>query len=391
MKTLERMVLMMVLVVLGVACGNDDGGGVASAAFKNDVVNWETTQNQLLLTGGDNLTFTATIVEGTEWLSFSAQETGVALKSGPMTPVIFIYSQKNTTPDDRTARVVVAFSNNDTSEVTLTQQKYTTSASFDKAWAEQPQFRENSNFVYKTYYTTLSKATKPVRNYSICYDVDKKVAQWVAYPLHTVYTTPYTGRSDEWAYDPNVFLPSIPNSNQQYVIESYKTGYARGHQCASADRQSTLPTNEQTYYGTNIMPQDSKFNGGIWLSLENKVRDNMCNDTLYVVTGTYFANSQTTTDRKGNRIGLPSNCWKVLLRTKNGNTGKRIQDCTADELIGIGFWFANNTSNGSNLTEHATTIADIEERTGFTFFHNIPSNAHIPVKSQNDPSVWKIQ
>ncbi|MEG0498640.1 MAG: DNA/RNA non-specific endonuclease, partial [Alistipes sp.] len=225
---------------------------------------------------------------------------------------------------------------------------------------------------------------------SICYDRTKKVSQWVAYPLHTCYTTPKVGRTDAWAYDPNTFAPVIPESDQQYVIESYRTGYARGHQCPSADRYSTVPTNEQTFYATNMMPQDGGFNGGIWASLESKVRDNICNDTLYVVTGTYFANERTTTDRKGNIIGLPSNCWKVLLRTKSGSTKKRIEDCKADELIGIGFWFANDKSNGNPLPSYSKSIAEIEKQTGFTFFHNLAADA-VAVKSQNDPSAWNIR
>lgn len=382
--------LFTALIACGfVACKDDNGGGVpTSALFRYDVVDSETTRNQLLLAGSDDMTFTATIVEGTDWLSFEP-ERQEAIRTGAVTPVVFVYLQKNTTPEGRTARVVVEFSNSDTYEVSLTQQRYTTSAFYDKAWAEQPQYQRDEVWTYKTYYTTLANGNY-VRNYSICYDLDKKVARWVAYPLHTVYTTPKVDRSDAWAYDPNVQEPVIPDSKQQYVVQSYGTGYARGHQCPSADRYSTVNTNEQTFYATNMMPQNGTFNSGIWASLENKVRENMVRDTLYVVTGTYFAGDQTTTDRKGNTIGLPSNCWKVLLRTRRGNTGKRIQDCTADELMGIGFWFENDRNNPSNLAASVRSIAQIEELTGFTFFRNLPAEAAAAVKAQDNPSDWKV-
>lgn len=387
---MKRMVLVIMLAAFAFACKDDNGdGGATSAVFRYDTVNCETTVNQLLLEGGANLTFKATITEGAEWLSFSPQQTDVTVKEGAITPIVFVYSQKNITPDVREATVVVEFSNGDRHEASLTQLEYTSSANYDKEWAEQPQYEESASYIYKTYYTTLAN-TKYVRNYSICYDVDKKVAHWVAYPLHTSYTTPNVGRTDAWAYDPNTQQPTIPKSDQQYVIESYKTGYARGHQCPSADRYSTIATNEMTFYATNLMPQNSQFNGGVWGKLESKVRDNMVRDTLYVVTGTFFGNSQTTTDRKGNVIGLPSDCWKVLLRTKNGNTGKRIQDCTADELMGIGFWFANSSASVGSPAEYSMSIAEVERKTGFTFFRNLSAEAAAAVKQQNDPSAWKM-
>lgn len=387
---MKRMVLVIMLAAFAFACKDDDGdGGATSAVFRYDTVNCETTVNQLLLTGSENLSYTATIAEGNDWLSFSSQQSGVIVKEGAVTPIVFVYSQKNRTPDVREAIVVVEFSNGDKHEATLTQLEYTSSALYDKAWAEQPLYEEEPSYIYKTYYTTLANS-KYVRNYSICYDVDKKVSHWVAYPLHSSYTTPNVGRTDAWAYDPNTQQPMIPESDQQYIIQTYGTGYARGHQCPSADRYSTIATNEMTFYATNMMPQNGSFNGGVWGTLENKIRENVVKDTLYVVTGTYFGDSQTMTDKKGNVIGVPSNCWKVLLRTRRGNTGKRIQDCTADELMGIGFWFANSSSSTGSPAKYSMPISEVEAKTGFTFFRNLDPEAAEAVKQQNEPSEWKL-
>lgn len=372
-------------------CNKNDGNetGNTSAVFKSEVVNCETTVVQLLLSGDSSLICTASVTEGEEWVSFSATQPQTVWE-GTVTPVVFVYLQKNLTTEERTARVEVAFSNGDRTEASFTQTAYTSSALYDRDWAEQPQYEEGTDYIYKTYFTTLSESSRLVRNYSICYDTDKKVARWVAYPLHTCYTMPSLDRTNAWAYDPNNQMPEIPQSVQQYVIESYGTGYARGHQCPSADRYSTIATNEMTFYATNMMPQNSKFNSGVWGTLENKVRASIVRDTLYVVTGTWFGDSQTMTDRKGNRIGVPTDCWKVLLRTKKGNTGKRVQDCTADELIGIGFWMPNASSTDGSLAQYVVSIAEIEERTGFSFFHNLPDDVAAAVKQQNQPSDWNI-
>lgn len=390
-KLYGKLLPLLCCTVLAVSCHKEESGGAegTSAVFKDELVSCETTVTQLLLEGGTGLTCSITVLEGEAWVSFSASQAQTVWE-GAVTPVVFVYLQKNMTTDERAARVEVAFSNGDRTEAAFVQSAYTSSALYDRDWAEQPQFEESSDYIYKTYFTTLSESSRLVRNYSICYDTDKKVARWVAYPLHTCYTMPSLDRTNAWAYDPNNQMPEIPQSVQQYVIESYGTGYARGHQCPSADRYSTVATNEMTFYATNMMPQNSNFNSGVWGTLENKVRANIVKDTLYVVTGAWFGDTQTMTDRKGNRIGVPTDCWKVLLRTKKGNTGKRVQDCTADELIGIGFWMPNASSTGGTPAQYTVTIAEVEERTGFTFFRNLPEEVAAAVKQQNVPADWNI-
>lgn len=108
LETMKRMVLVIMLAAFAFACKDDDGdGGATSAVFRYDTVNCETTVNQLLLTGSENLSYTATIAEGNDWLSFSSQQSGVIVKEGAVTPIVFVYSQKNRTPDVREAIVVV--------------------------------------------------------------------------------------------------------------------------------------------------------------------------------------------------------------------------------------------------------------------------------------------
>ena len=50
---------------------------------------------------------------------------------------------------------------------------------------EVPTKITNNNFVYTTHYGTLNG--DKVRNFTICFDVTKYAACWVAYPLHKTY------------------------------------------------------------------------------------------------------------------------------------------------------------------------------------------------------------
>lgn len=388
------LVTMSAMLVLFAGCGDkDDGGDKESlATLVAETVSSSTTTNKISTQGPSGITFEATIVSqggDAEWCSFDLNKQ-VSSAGGNVGDPAYLYLDKNNSDDDRTARIDVTYTNGYSTSLTLTQ-RAAGFIDYDRSWGEQPEYRPDDAYIYKTYFTTLFTG-KYVRNYSICYDTQKKVSHWVAYPLHRSYTNPNTGRTNDWAYDPNNQLPVIPISDQQYIVETYGTGYVRGHQIPSADRYSTDATNAMTFYATNMMPQNRSFNGGIWGSLENGIRQNMlkmAKDTLYVVTGTHFADNRTTTDRKGNRIGLPSNCWKVLLRTRSGSTGKSIETCTADELMGIGFWFSNSSSNPSSLGSCTYSIAEIEELTGFKFFRNLDPAEADAVKSQKNLADWE--
>lgn len=114
-------------------------------------------------------------------------------------------------------------------------------------WMELPEVSDASSL----YALSMHMEGRTQRNYSFLWNEESLTADWVAYPLC--------------------------NGNSGY--------YSRGHQIPSADRRA-YRANVQTFYGTNMTPQDENLNGGIWGSLENKVRvwASRC-DTLYVVSG----------------------------------------------------------------------------------------------------------
>ncbi|HUN13902.1 MULTISPECIES: DNA/RNA non-specific endonuclease [unclassified Alistipes] len=382
------------VLFLFAGCGGSDDDSLIVVRLDAETVNCNTTSNRIIAVG-DAMTFVATILSqdvGDAWCSFSSFDTLIEpqfSKSGLVGVPMNLYLLRNETDQVREALIRVTFANGFSADLTLRQGAFSPTADFDRQWGEQPFFREGDTYIYKTYYTTLIRGGY-VRNYSVCYDTQKRVSHWVAYPLTRNYVEPAVTRTNAWSYDPNTQLPEIPVQYQFNVANTYGTGDARGHQLPSADRYSNKETNAMTFYSTNIMPQNSDFNEGVWVDLENKIRDvraRNSRDTIFVVTGTYFAGNRYITARDGTRIGYPSNCWKVLLR---GSGGKAVWDCSADELYGIGFWFANDASNTASLRSYATSIADIERKTGFAFFRNIPAGAADAVKAQNRPSDWSL-
>ncbi len=391
-----KLLLLSMLLVSLSACSDDKGETEeywdrVSVSFMRETVGGTTQNNRLKIETPRRISYKAALMSDGDWCSFAPREKQLG-KEGVAPDDLFVYFDANKSGDARQVVVRVELANSKIYEARFTQEPYTAESAYNREWGEQPAKTDNPDYVYKTYFTDLSKPAVRVRNYSICYDTKRHVSHWVAYPLHHIYVSPSVHRTDRWAYDPNNQMPVIPESQQQYIIESYKTGYVRGHQIASADRYNNTATNEMTFYATNMMPQDYDFNGGIWATLESKVRANIVSDTLFVVTGTYFADGRTMRDRKGTVIAIPSHCWKVLLRTKSGTTRKAVRNCTADELQGIGFWFENKSySNSSSLLkEHAVSISEIEKRTGFSFFRELNDEVARKVKAQKNPSAWQI-
>lgn len=392
------------------ACDNEDPWSPyqSKASLSHNTKGWDETTITLKTSGDIRFTWEAVIVEGYEWASFNSSSEQIST-TGKVGNNATIYFDANDTAVSRSATVFIKFSDGYNTTLSFTQLVKSENTSYDRAWGEQPAHTSGANLVHKTYYTTLSNG-QYVRNYSICYDTDKLVSRWVAYPLHEVYTNgrsyPGGGRTDAWAFDDAITEydyykgyqiveyeytdPVIPQSQQQNIVEgAYGTGDSRGHMLPSASRYSTWMTNAQTFYATNMMPQNSKFNSGVWATVENGARKNVCADTLYVVVGTLFENAKTFTAR-GRTITRPTHAYKLLLRTKSGNSKKSISQITdPNEIKAIGFLFANE-SNAVSYQQAVVSIKEVEERTGFTFYQNLNPAVAESVKNQKNINDWNF-
>lgn len=398
------LVTMSAMLVLFAGCGDkDDGGDKESlATLVAETVSSSTTTNKISTQGPSGITFEATIVSqggDAEWCSFDLNKQ-VSSAGGNVGDPAYLYLDKNNSDDDRTARIDVTYTNGYSTSLTLTQ-RAAGFIDYDRSWGEQPEYRSDDAYIYKTYYATfVSNQFFPggkLRNYSVCYDVDRHISHWVAYPIFKkVYETPVLSRVNDFNYDPNDQLPVIPTRDQQYIGTGGNgrgygaKGYNRGHMLPQASRYNNYEPNRMTYYGTNMMPQNSTLNQNIWATLEGKVRGwggLQTYDTLYVVTGAAFKSTKTIDNANG-PIAVPSHCWKVLLRQR-GNQNRQISQFKADELKAIGFVFTNDAAGAATSIESAVrSVKEIEELTGFKFFRNLDPAVADAVKSQKNLADW---
>lgn len=398
------LVTMSAMLVLFAGCGDkDDGGDKESlATLVAETVSSSTTTNKISTQGPSGITFEATIVSqggDAEWCSFDLNKQ-VSSAGGNVGDPAYLYLDKNNSDDDRTARIDVTYTNGYSTSLAPTQ-RAAGFIDYDRSWGEQPEYRSDDAYIYKTYYATfVSNQFFPggkLRNYSVCYDVDRHISHWVAYPIFKkVYETPVLSRVNDLNYDPNDQLPVIPTRDQQYIGTGGNgrgygaRGYDRGHMLPQASRYNNYEPNRMTYYGTNMMPQNSTLNQNIWATLEGKVRGwggLQTYDTLYVVTGAAFKSTKTIDNANG-PIAVPSHCWKVLLRQR-GNQNRQISQFKADELKAIGFVFTNDDAGAATSIESAVrSVKEIEELTGFKFFRNLDPAVADAVKSQKNLADW---
>lgn len=243
-------------------------------------------------------------------------------------------------------------------------------------WAELPAEVERED-----YYSTYHICDDGRRNYTVCYSSEHRCPLWVASPIHSSYKGE-ASRSDSFIFD-----PTLPMDIQPLMRRSYGE-FTRGHLVGSAERTSSEEANRQTFYATNIAPQlQAGFNAanGAWNNWERFADKQSCADTLYVVTGCIFEDYtdgsgvevkalKTINKNDGEKVGVPTAYYKVLLRTRKGSTGRSVMECSADELKCAAFVVGHYSAKGRKPTAaDMMSVEELEEITGFTFFANVPN------------------
>lgn len=341
-------------------------------------------------------TYTLTIVEGGDWCWTSRlnQTTTTQGRMAAASQSAKIYLSDNLTTQPRVAQLEVLFDTGVSVRLTLTQHSYEKPAIYDRMWAELPEYKESASTMTVTHYAPLNASTV-VRNYTICFDTEKGYSLWAAYPLHKCYMQGTYSRSNDWQYDPKIPIEYQPDlSHGSYAGSG--SGWIRGHQVMSNHRYVSYSDelNAQTFYSTNIMPQNSAFNSGLWNDVEfactNKGATTGC-DTLYCVTGAYGVQGWTS-DKAGKKVAIPEYCYKVMLKARSAKENTPIWQITdPSKLMAIGYCAYNSSaSNSGKPSDYTMSVAELEELTGLKFFPMLHESVATEVKAQHKPSDWNI-
>lgn len=198
--------------------------------------------------------------------------------------------------------------------------------------------------------------------FTISYNNDYKTPNWVAWELTRAETEGTEGRKNKFEPDPDLPEPRAEHSDYTH------SGYDRGHMAPAADMKWNKKAMEESFYMSNICPQNRKLNRDDWGDLEEKCR-NWAEKygKAYIVCGPIYDSKSPKRIGK-HKIAVPERFFKAIL-IYEGKTP-----------IAMGFLFENKAHH-QNLKNYLVSVDKIEEETGLDFFSKLPDTIESRIES----------
>lgn len=209
------------------------------------------------------------------------------------------------------------------------------------------------------------------KGFTLSYNYDWKIPNWVAYELTDIEVKGEVPRYDKFKPD-----PMVPQ-NVSATTNDYKhSGYDRGHLAPAADMKWDEQAMRESFYLSNICPQNPNLNGGVWKDLEEQVRDLASQKgSIFVACGPIVTDASTTIGE--NKVVVPQAFFKVLLQEEDGT------------IHTIGFIY-ENISGRKPMSTYAMTVDEVEEITGIDFFPSLPNKIEKKTESEVDFTKWTL-
>lgn len=207
------------------------------------------------------------------------------------------------------------------------------------------------------------------KGYVISYNPNWKTPNWSAWELTYDELNGSVKRTNRFIPDPNITI-------EQANTDDYKnSGYSRGHMAPAADFKWDEEAMKESFYLTNICPQNQELNSGDWSELENQCRFWAKKDkSLWIVCGPIM-------DKNPQRIGVhqvavPKGFFKVILSYS-----------TKDPKM-LGFIYPNENLD-IPMKNYIKTVDEVEKETGIDFFTVLPDNIENKLESENSTDRWR--
>lgn len=232
--------------------------------------------------------------------------------------------------------------------------------------------------IMKFGFPSSQSATKIRKNYILAYDNRLRNATWVFEHLSKdLLNVKNSDReSSVFTEDPSIH-GFFRASNRDY----YKSGFDRGHIAAASNHRTHQEWMDETFYLSNILPQDPILNRNTWNKLEKDVRKlTRSFANVYVCTGPLYLPKR---DQMGkmhvsyqvigpNQIAVPTHFFKVVVCERH-NSGLEvlsyiIPNQPVDPLI--------------PLDNYLCPIETIEKAAGIILFDKISKSAFTKVNNK---------
>ena len=210
--------------------------------------------------------------------------------------------------------------------------------------------------------------------YTVSFNSDWRIPNWVAYELTAEEVQGVEPRGNDFLPDPDI-VSGTPST------DDYKnSGYDRGHMAPAADMKWSKQAMTESFYTSNICPQNQNLNKGDWKDLEEHVR-NMATkyDHIYIACGPIVSAKPKTIGQYSyiDRIAIPDAFFKAVLRKKNGSWSA------------LGFMMPNQAGH-KKLSSYAMSIEELEMIIDMDLFYNLPDSVEEQVEKTFNLSDWDL-
>lgn len=242
--------------------------------------------------------------------------------------------------------------------------------------------KENSGFIEngktpkpdtKEFFLPTSTTGQVVhhQSYSLSYSEPHEQAEWVAYELKKSHLSNTNFERPYFEIDKAVKTGAAHWRNYK------NSGFDRGHLCPAGDRKYSQDAHDETFLTSNISPQKSDFNAGIWNTLEQKVRYwALKYDGVFVVTGGVLKGNMPTIGDED--VAVPNQFYKIILDANN------------DKVKVIAFLMPHENSN-QPLYEFVMSVDEIERLTGIDFFPELEDDLENRLEASSSFKDWSIK
>ena len=205
--------------------------------------------------------------------------------------------------------------------------------------------------------------------FTLLYSNKHEQALWVSYELDTFEVrNAKHERTDDFRPDPEV-------TGQTATVEDYKgSGYDRGHLAPAADMAWSKLAMFDSFYFSNMTPQDPRFNRVGWRKLEAKCREWAEQyGAVQIITGPVILWGDTAIGPS--KVTVPAGYYKVIYAH------------TLDKPRVIAFMMPNRELT-KPLQHYVVSVDRLEVITGLDFLSELPDAQEAELEAAVDAAPW---
>lgn len=195
--------------------------------------------------------------------------------------------------------------------------------------------------------------------YAIGYNFNTKSPAWVAERLTRENLE--VAKGEKKVQRTNNFRPDplVPSQYSATLNDYRGSGYDRGHMAPAEDFRTSEQDMSDSFYLSNIIPQNAPLNRGTWATLEKMMRYwAQQYGEILVVTGPIYYEGKTLGN--AGSVPVPTHLFKAVYIPQTGKS--------------IAFVLPNQQVDADQIPNARSSVNNLGLLTGINFFPNVPES-----------------